>query len=82
MAIDGTMNIVRVNHVRWATAAFYGDLNSTTDITGFACSIVSKLAGSQFYIEIHWTGILECVGNLGLKRNATQAKIPVQGISI
>ena len=72
MALDGTMNIVRVNHVRWTTSAFYADLANTTDITGFACSIVSKLAGSQFYIEIHYTGIMDCDGELGLKRNGTQ----------
>ena len=72
MAVDGTMNIVRINHVRWTTAAFYTDLASTTDISGFACSIVSKLSGSHFYVEIHWTGIMDCDGELGLKRNGTQ----------
>jgi hypothetical protein len=72
MAIDGTMNIVRVNHVRWTTAAHYTELNSTTNITGFACSIVSKLSGSQFLVAIQHTGLLFCDGELGLKRNGTQ----------
>lgn len=72
MAIDGTMNIVRVNHVRWTTAAHYTDLNSTTNISGFACGIVSKLAGSQFLVAIQHTGLLFCDGELGLKRNGTQ----------
>ena len=72
MAVDGTMNIVRVNHVRWTTAAHYTDLNSTTSITGFACGIVAKLAGSQFLVAIQHTGLLFCDGELGLKRNGTQ----------
>ena len=72
MALDGTMNIVRMNHVRWTTAAAYLDLNNRTDISGFACSIVSKLSGSHFYVEIHWSGIMNCDGELGLKRNGTQ----------
>ena len=72
MAVDGTMNIVRVNHVRWTTAAHYTDLGSHTNITGFACSIVAKLAGSQFLVSLHHTGLLFCDGDLGLKRNGTQ----------
>ena len=72
MAVDGTMNIVRVNHVRWTTAAHYTDLASITDVSGFACAIVSKLAGSQFYVSIQHSGLLFCDGNLGLKRNGTQ----------
>ena len=72
MALDGTMNIVRVAHVRWTTAAHYTNLSGITNITGFACSIVAKLSGSQFYVSIHHSGLLFCDGDLGLKRNGTQ----------
>tara|TARA_B100001094_G_scaffold327089_1_gene384487 strand:- start:1062 stop:1514 length:453 start_codon:yes stop_codon:yes gene_type:complete len=72
MAVNGTMNVVRMNHVRWTTAAHYTDLNSTTNISGFACAITAKLAGSHFFVSIQHTGLLHCDGELGLKRNGTQ----------
>ena len=79
MAVDGTMNIVRVNHVRWTTAAHYTNLSGITNITGFACSIVAKLAGSQFLVSLHHTGLLFCDGDLGLKRNGTQVVEHITG---
>ena len=72
MAVNGTMNVVRMNHVRWTTAAHYTDLANTTNIAGFACAITAKLAGSHFFVSIQHTGILNCDGELGLKRNGTQ----------
>lgn len=71
MAIDGSMNVVQVQHLWWTTSTFMGDCQNRQDISGFAKSITAKLSGSKILVHAQFTGKLLCDGRVGYKRNGT-----------
>ena len=69
MAIDGSMNIVQIQSMRWTTATFMDNCQSRQDISGFVETITAKLTGSKILVHAQFTGILDCDGRVGFKRD-------------
>ena len=69
MAIDGSMNIVQVQSMTWTTATFMDNCQSRQDITGWVETITAKLTGSKILVHAQFTGILDCDGRVGFKRD-------------
>ena len=53
MAIDGSMNIVQVQHLWWTTATFMGDCQNRQVISGFAKAITPKFSGSKNRLSLY-----------------------------
>tara|TARA_B100000965_G_C19513454_1_gene723009 strand:+ start:314 stop:781 length:468 start_codon:yes stop_codon:yes gene_type:complete len=71
MAIDGSMNIVQVQH-QWYTTVYYNaGASSMTNITNFAKDIQMKFTGGKVLVHIQFTGLLNCDGSLTFKRDGT-----------
>ena len=71
MAIDGSMNIVQVQHL-WYTTVFYsGSASSQTDITNFNKQITMKFGSGKVLVHLQLTGLLHCDGCLTFKRDGT-----------
>lgn len=71
MAIDGSMNIVQVQHL-WYTSVFHNsNATSMTDITNFSKNITMKFGGGKVLVHIQFTGLLNCDGALTFKRDGT-----------
>tara|TARA_B100001778_G_C18577516_1_gene625730 strand:- start:654 stop:1109 length:456 start_codon:yes stop_codon:yes gene_type:complete len=69
MAIDGSMNIVQIQSMTWTTATFMDDCQSRQDVTGWVETITAKLTGSKILVHAQFTGILDCDGCVGFKRD-------------
>ena len=72
MALDGSMNIVQIQHLWWTTSTFMGDCQNRQDISGFAKAITPKFSGSKILVHCQFSGKLICDGSLGFRRNSTQ----------
>ena len=71
MAIDGSANLVQVQHL-WYTSIFYsGSASGQTDITNFNKQITMKFGSGKVLVHIQFTGLLNCDGCLNFKRDGT-----------
>ena len=69
MALDGSMNIVQIQSMTWTTATFMDNCQSRQDISGWVETITAKLTGSKILVHAQFTGILDCDGCVGFKRD-------------
>ena len=69
MAIDGSMNIVQIQSMTWTTATFMDNCQSRQDISGWVETITAKLTGSKILVHAQFTGLLDCDGRVGFKRD-------------
>ena len=66
-----TGSIIQTKHLQFTTAV-NGTASSTTDVAGFNLAITPSSASNDILIILHFSGILDCDGRMGLKRNGTE----------